>query len=344
MACSACFSDSGLRADAERNGERSDSPCPRCGEASGSKLDRGEMETLAHKYFVWGSMQRSDFGMAPSIQFNTHQATSVDFPVWLVRDVKLFEEILGVGFFHYGPNLWMIGEVEPLKALQNATTRTGTIERVLTEYPTVTITSGQTFFRVRVNPSAPRDPSQYDSPPEPSLGTGRLDSIDCPILYASADLELCLHECRVSSEDDLYSATLISNRALTLLDLSAFLDEPGNVTEFESLDMAIHMLFLAGKHSYEITRDLSKAAFSRGLDGIIFPSYFTYLRRGNMPFQTVYGMSHRRIPQFRAYEQSRPVQNLAIFGRPIRDGVLSVKSIDKVILRRVSYDYHFGPA
>ena len=80
-----------------------------------------------------------------------------------------------------------------------------------------------------------------------------------------------------------------------------------------------------------------------GFDGLVFPSYFTYLRRGNMPFQTTYGISFRRIPQFRAYEQARPVQNIALFGRPIYDGIVAVKCIDRVILRRISYDVHFGP-
>jgi deoxycytidine triphosphate deaminase len=40
----------------------------------------------------------------------------------------------------------------------------------------------------------------------------------------------------------------------------------------------------------------------------------------------------------------QPVQNLGIFGRPIRVGVLSVKCIDKVVLRGICYDFHFGPA
>ena len=38
------------------------------------------------------------------------------------------------------------------------------------------------------------------------------------------------------------------NKNLDLLDLGAILFEE-NVAEFESLDMAVHMLFRAGKHS-----------------------------------------------------------------------------------------------
>ncbi len=329
--------------DAERHGVPLDSPCPNCGLAEGKKLDLQALETMAHKYFVWGSLRRFDYGMAPRIQFNQHQKTSIEVAPWLLPDVKLFELLLGVGFFAYGPRLWMVGEVEPLKALQNADTRGAIIERILREYPTINLTPEHLFYRVRVNPMSPAENLEYDSPPSAFLGKGRIDSKDLPVLYGSPDLELCLHECRVTAEDELYVATLAANDTLRLLDLSVILEEQPPVTEFESLDMAVHMLFLAGKHAYDITREIATAASARGFSGLVFPSYFTYLRRGNMPFQTVFGISHRRIPQFRAYEQTRPVQNLAIFGRPLRDRLVSARSIDRVILRSIGYDIHFGP-
>jgi hypothetical protein len=67
-------------------------------------------------------------------------------------------------------------------------------------------------------------------------------------------------------------------RDLKLLDLSGVLKE--DVTEFESLDMAIHMLFLAGGHSYSISRAIAADAHHRGYDGIIYPSYFSLVRLG----------------------------------------------------------------
>ncbi len=59
----------------------------------------------------------------PRVQFNEHQHTSIDVAPWLAPDVRLFERLLGIGFFHYGPRLWMVGEVEPLKALQRPKSR-----------------------------------------------------------------------------------------------------------------------------------------------------------------------------------------------------------------------------
>lgn len=72
------------------------------------------------------------------------------------------------------------------------------------------------------------------------------------MLYASDDLELCVHECRVTAEDELYVATLSPREDLQLLNLAALIEE--DVTELESLDFAVHMLFLAGNHSHKVSR------------------------------------------------------------------------------------------
>lgn len=212
----------------------------------------------------------------------------------------------------------------------------------LHEYPEKIVETDNFFYRIRKAPTAPSEPLQYDSPPESVAGTGRLDSAGFPVLYASPDLELCVHECRVAAEDDLYVATLAPCSSLRLLDVSMLLKEE-HVTEFESLDMAVHMLFLAGKHAYRITREIAVAAHNAGFDGIIYPSYFSLLRLGVMPFQTVYGISHRRIPGFQDHEQAKAMPNLAIFGRPIGQGKIAVQCIDKLIMSRVAYDFHFGP-
>ncbi len=342
IACSLCFTDRGLKLDAEQIGIEEITTCPNCGNTDGRKLPLAGLQALAHRFFVWGSLFKHKYGAAPLIQFNDHRSTSIDVSPWLKKDVGLFERILGVGFFHYGPRLWMLGEIEPLKTLQRAKTRLSIVERILSEYPARFIETSDSFYRVRKKPNAPSDPREYDSPPENIIGKGRLDSKGLPILYASPDLQVCIHECRVTAEDELYVATFKPQRTLKFLDLSFLLNEE-NVTEFESLDIAVHMLFLAGQHSYKITRAIAAAARDSGYDGLIYPSYFSLLRIGVMPFQTVYGISHRRIPQYKEYEQSQAIPNLAIFGRPIEQKTLTLESINKLILSRVAYQFHFGP-
>lgn len=343
VACSNCFVDTGLQIDAERLGIDVPGDCPNCGAHGHKQLSTAALGALAHRYFVWGSIWRARYGAAPRIQFNEHQKTSIDLKPWLRADVALIEQHLKVGFFYYGPRLWMLGEIEPLKALQKARTRLHIVERILREYPERLLQLDECFYRIRINPSKPAEPSQYDSPPAGFAGRGRLDVKGRPVLYGSCDLDVCIHECRVTAEDEVFVATIHPTKTLRLLDLSKLLKEAEGITEFESLDLTVHMLFLAGRHAYRITRAISEAARAAGFDGIVYPSYFSLLRLGQMPFQTVYGISTRRIDEFANHEQSKTIPNLALFGNPIATGSVSVKCIDRLIISRVTYDHHFGP-
>lgn len=345
VTCSSCFIDEGLRLDAEQLGEKDSSTCPRCSSIEGCKLTSNRLAILAQNYFVWGSTPKLEYGAAPLIQFNDRRKSDYDLKNLLTDDIAIFEEILGVGFFWYGPRLWLLGEVIPLKELQNEESRPTAIRRILCEYETRILTVDEKFYRVRKDPCEPSRYKEYDSPLQEYKNgkDGRLDTPDLPVLYASPDLQTCLHECRVTAEDDLYVATLRPTRDLKLLDLTILLDEPREVDEFESLDLAVYMLFLAGEYSYPITRELSSAAQNSGIDGLIFPSYFSMLRNGVKPFETTYGMSHRKLSQFKEFEKAKLTANYAIFGRPIQEGLITVSCINRVILSGVHYSVHFGP-
>lgn len=237
----------------------------------------------------------------------------------------------------------MVGEIEPLKELQDVIYQKKIIERLFEEYPTKVLDSSRELYRIRKSPRSPESDYEYDSPPIELSGRGRLDDKDFPVLYTSEDLDVCLHECRVAAEDDIFLATLQPISQLNMLDLTVLITEEEHVTEFESLDLAIHMLFLAASHAYPITRKISYMAKEKGYDGIIYPSYFSLLRLGVMPFQTTYGMSHRTIPQYQNYEQNTAIPNAAIFGNPITDSKLKVKCINRLVLSQVAYDVRFGP-
>lgn len=342
LLCSECFSDHGLRLDAQRIGVTEASICPNCGASAGAKLTKDLVEALSHRFFVWGTLHKCDYGAAPIVQFNSHQSTSISAPPWLEPDLRLIEKTISVGFFHYGPRLWMVGEVEPLKYLQNKRIRLAIIQQILEKYPDNFFSKGSLFYRIRKAPEIPEDLSSYDSPPRKLAGRGRLDSSDFPVMYGSQDLEVCIDECRTTAEDEIYVATLAPDSDLRLLDLTEVLPEQG-VTEFESIDMAVHMLFLAGDHSYPISREIALHAHSAGNDGVVYPSYFSLLRTGAMPFETALGISHRRIDTLREREKSKIIRNFALFGRPIEENRVHVASINKVIVNRVQYGYHFGP-
>ncbi len=344
LLCSNCFVDEGLRIDSWKHGVEQEGECQNCKSHDGKKLTREHVLGIAHRFFVNGTTIRFDYGAAPRVQFNEHHYGKSDISPspWLKNDVELIEEAAKIGFFHYGPRFWMFGEVEPLKALQDSATRPQIIERVLKEYPERTLAKDELFYRVRVNPQRPAEPDEYDSPPLHVAGKGRLDSAGFAVMYASQDIDICFHECRATAEDDMYVATLRPVRGLRLLDLTAALKE--EVTEFESLDMAIHMLFLAKSHSYEISRDIAIAARSAGFDGVIYPSYFSLLRTGGRPFETTFGLSLRRFhPQAEQYAKAYMIPNFALFGRPIEQSDVTVKCIDRMILTQIGYLGHFGP-
>jgi RES domain len=331
--------------DAQRIGIVHALACPNCGTRGTKKLTPYLLQVLASQFFVRGSVRRLSYGSAPRVQFNDQRLKDGDYigPTWLQKDVELVSEKGRIGFFHYGPRLWMLGEIEPLKDLQAPSKRDPIIARILGEYPERTLPKGEIMYRLRVNPRDPAATDEYDSPPDEFLGRGRLESPGCPVLYCSQDIEGCVHECRVTVEDELYLASLKPARDLRLLDLTAVLLEE-HVMEFESLDMAVHMLFFAADHSYELSRAIAMAARKTGFDGLIYPSYFSQVRSGAMPFETLYGISVRRFPGASQYAKAGIFSNVALFGRPIREGTLTVTCIDRLILHKVRYDFRFGPA
>ncbi|MBU6439435.1 MAG: RES family NAD+ phosphorylase [Betaproteobacteria bacterium] len=344
LLCSNCFVDEGLRVDAFKHGLEQNENCPNCNATNGRKLTKKHIESLAWRFFVSGTTIRTEYGAAPIIQFNSqHYGRSDISPSpWLKNDIKLIEDAARIGFFHYGPRLWMIGEVEPLKALRDPTKRSHVIRRVLTEYPVETLARNSTFYRLRVDPDHPANIDEYDSPPVALAGKGRLDSAGFSVMYGSQDIDICIHECRATAADEIYVATLKPQRDMRLLDLTHVLQE--NATEFESLDMAIHMLFLAKSHSYEISRAIALAAKEAGFDGLIYPSFFSLIRTGGHPFETAYGLSLRRFhPQAEQYAKAFTISNCALFGRPIQELSVKVHCINRLVLTKVGYMGHFGP-
>ena len=146
IACSKCFVDSCLQLDAMQLGRADSTACSHCRSRDGHKLNKEKLEALANRFFVWGSSVRTDYGGAPLIHLNEFQSTSIEPPPWLKTDVAIFKKLLGIGFFRYGPRLWMVGEIEPFKALQESAFRFSFVERIVSEYPTRQITQTLSFF------------------------------------------------------------------------------------------------------------------------------------------------------------------------------------------------------
>lgn len=342
IACSECFSDVGVRLET-RNLVSKTGDCPRCKAENGLLLTQQVAMVLAYRFYSLGTMHEPDFGRAPLLVFNEHNQTTPNIKQANIPDLGIFEEILGMGFFEYGPPRWMLGEIEPLKALRKKRERSAIIHRILQEYPEVQFRKDRVFFRVRVNPSGdPSEHKQYDSPPKDlSFKNGRWDSKNLPVMYCSPDIQTCLHECRVHVADNAYFASLAGVEDLKLLDLTHHLEESGDW--FSSLDLTIQYLFQAGPHSYEISRAIASSAREAGYDGLYVPSHFSSLRTGHHYFQAIKGMPARAVPQLREQQKSKLVPNILLFDHPIQDRKVKVLSVNRVHMERAQYTLRYGP-
>lgn len=172
-------------------------------------------------------------------------------------------------------------------------------------------------MRTKIEWGKQGEAAQYDAPPECHLGDGRLDAPGFPVLYASQDLEVCVHECRVTRADECHVGILQTVRPLHLLDLCAEPHDDGR-TPFESVYFAVQFIFAAEKHSYGIARAIATAAQRAGLQGIVFPSYFSSLRGNKIP-------------------------NIGLFGHPIAEGTVALICANRLLLDRVQYAVTLGP-
>lgn len=341
LLCSDCFREPGLSLTARIVGRLVEGSCPNCGSAGGSKLSEDALIHLARDYFVEGTRYKAEFGSAPLIQFNKQAQCDVVFPEPLLSDVKLFRKTIDIRFFHYGPRTWMLGDIRQLRELVDPGSRPKVVAEIIERYPTSYLEIDARLLRLRKDVKSPADPSEYDGQPLAIAGAGRFDSPGSPMLYASEDLEVCIHECRAAVSDTLYVGHLAPKRRIKLLDLTAIIEEHDD--DHQSLGNALHLLFLAGENSYAILRSIALECLRRGFDGLAYPSFFSLLRTGGDALENVYGIPARRIPALQEQEQRKIMKNVAIFGRPVESGLIEVLAINRLVLRQARYIATFGP-
>jgi hypothetical protein len=103
----------------------------------------------------------------------------VGFPDWLQADARLIEEKLGMAIDYYGPPTWRVGEIEPLKALEDAGTQRAAAHDAVGRFPHRILAAGKDILhRKGVEFSKETEASQYDAPPSGVAGrrSGQVDS------------------------------------------------------------------------------------------------------------------------------------------------------------------------
>jgi hypothetical protein len=320
LACVDCFTNTGFREILGANsGERA--VCPRCGSLA-AMVDAESLTEAMHSFFVSGSYIAET--MASVYQINDRNPDPARFDTTLETDAQLACKLTGRVIFHYGPPLWRVGETDLKSECDlGGAIRTAALESLITIVPRITLPAGARLFRIRRNPepdetiatTAAFDPPPITVPRSP----GRWDDGITPMLYASDDIELCLHECRVTLADEIVVATLSCEREITLLDLTA--DIPfGPSTPFEDPNIFAAFLSLSRDEKWlDHARSLSVVARDAGLNGIRYTSYYAQAKHDSSAL------------------------NVALFGRPLAAGMISLQSVNRIRLTDARYSYTFGP-
>jgi hypothetical protein len=333
--CAECFSNVGLRSEAAHIGNQDARPCENCASRNGAALDQDGLDKLMTRFFVEGSRQpylptvyRIDYSNVGK------QHTPVRFDETLQHDYELIAKRLQSLRYH-APKLRIMGLGGPywdftdaLKSFDEKGDRESLAQvctEILKRCSDACLERGERIYRIRTNPKRIQDPQDIDTPParnDTTRGSGRFDSGDLPVLYASSDVETALHESRVRLGDEIVLGTLEVSIRQKLVDLDAVkvcLEGGRNLN-------ADHHYFLRARLGsqepidYRMLRIIAFEARLAGFDGIKFRSFYSTLREN--------------------YESA---VNYALFGYPIKEGRLKLKSWNTVRLLKASYDFQFGP-
>jgi len=329
--CTECFLNFGVKETVKKlckNGKPIS--CLNCGSHVGKQVDTETAIDVMGDFFVNGSVPPEIGGPAPVFHYNSSKhSQNVTFGTNIDHDLNILSKFLDVSLFHYGPPLWRLGftdhyqklkGVGPEEGLKDVVEREKIWDEIIGRCKVVNFDDRNKIFRLRSGRELVQaTPEQFDTPPaEFVVSRGRYDSDSLPIFYASDDVEVCIHECRATLADSLTLGTLVPNRPIRLIDLSDSSDESALGTEFQSVTRMLVKLAYSGKQDYDLCRELAQHIKKRGFDGFLFLSYFS--------------QAHKR-----------KLKNLALFGYPLKSGLLRLESVNRLILEYVGYEYSFGP-
>ncbi|MDZ3838665.1 MAG: RES family NAD+ phosphorylase [Rhodospirillales bacterium] len=322
LACPACFANFGFRHTVERFARKRSGVCPQCGIDGSVKLSRSELEEAVVEFFVDGWYITETF--APVYQVNRSNSYCATFDPTLSSDAALAGHLTGLVVFDYGPPLWRLGMTEHYDEFEaGGERRKRAAEAIVAAAPSMSIPTSATLFRIRLNARADEsitraaafDPPPASMPREP----GRWDELNFPVLYLADDIELCLHECRTNIADEIIVAALQPARELQLLDLTGQIARVG-ADPFKDPNIFLCIMCRSRGTWIDYCRAISRAAKTAGYDGIRYISYYSQAKHAAESL------------------------NIAIFGRPLEEKLLEIRSINRLRISNVSFEFKFGPA
>jgi RES domain len=332
LLCSNCFRDVGLRLEAQRSGRwsRLRKTCPNCGRKDGYSLNGKALHELQRQFFSRATAPnqiRDDIAVLGLVEDETREDEDIGLRLRpeAQADWSLIQSKISGRLFYRSPRLFYFGTTNHFgwgESLPKEVVRNDIVPKLRF----AEIDQDTMFYRIRLNvpDDSKFDDGQYDAPPKlRRRGVGRFDNHKLPVLYGSPNLHVCIHECKVTLADDIFVASLMPTKKLSMIDLTGNYDQPEDIDPFDDL-----FWFFRGRMNanhpnvYRHCRRIAQTIRAlTDADGFIYNSYYTNV----------------------AGDTSGKAINYALFGRPLADGKLKVVSMNTMRLERVTYDYHLGP-
>jgi len=137
-------------------------------------------------------------------------------------DWALIRQAIGGRLWFRSPRLFYLG-ITNHYGLHGSLPKDVVRDQIVPKLRFTEIDKTTTIYRIRLNLTDHNkfDEGQFDAPPKPRRrGFGRFDNRNLPLFYGSPNLQVCIHECRVTLVDDIFVASLIPTKKLSLIDLT----------------------------------------------------------------------------------------------------------------------------
>lgn len=336
LICTNCLKNYGVRRTAEKYGIKDDTVCKNCGSTDGLLIDLETTKKIQCAYIIDGTRVPYEL---PTPFHMKEDKIEINNTITLqdateIADFELLNSIHGFYVSHRFVKTFEVGNSELADMFSDFCdypfrneffeinkSYEEKFEFFLNYFPLSVRHTGTKVYRIRKNPSDPSNNKEYDAPPIEKCIDGRMNYKGHPAFYGAFEIDTCIYESKIGSEDNIFLMEGELTRDISLLNLLNVLNiqqsDSQNIYETLEVSYFIHYLFNTNYWS-RFSQELSLYLKNKGIEGVIYPSYFNRVR------PTTY-------------------TNFAIFGHPIESGLINVVSKNRLIINQIGYDYSFGP-
>lgn len=344
MICSNCFSNFGFKATVKNLGDKDNKVCPTCGTSDGIKVTEKNVDEIVDTFFMDGSVTPEYLiPLFRTIDTDPNIAECFDYQLTedVIHDLHILKETFKrtvfnplINMVHGWGDSYLKYSIEDamnmkIRSKNKLNDKLRTVLDILIKCcKTYHLKKDDLLFRVRKNPLKVLKENEYDSPPKnltKSIG-GRLNNQDVPLFYCSNDPDTCLYESNFGPTDTLILATYNVTEDLLIIDLENLDSEfIGGLSDslyktFNERDIFFFLdAITRSKRDYVFLQLLCSRINENGFVGIKYKSFYDRYREDSF-------------------------SNIAIFGYPLSTNLLSLRSLNRMVINEVKIKWTYGPA